>query len=82
MLEDNNKYHYVLIKDVSILVGCQYNKHKEKKHICPHCLRGFKTQDTLCKHIEHGCLAIEGQQIQMPKKGESISFKTNDRKFK
>jgi hypothetical protein len=78
----NNKYHYVLIKDLSRLISNQYNKHNEKKQICPHCLRGFQSKDTLIKHIDRGCLAVEGQQIQMPKEGEQICFKNHSRKFK
>ena len=35
----NHKYHYFIIKDLSRLMGNQYNKHTEKKQICPHCLR-------------------------------------------
>ena len=56
-------------------MGNQYNKHKEKKQTCPHCLKGFQTIDALTKHFDRGCLAIEGQQIQMPKEGEQIYFK-------
>ena len=33
-------------------------------------------------HIEYGCLAIEGQRIEMPKKGDTIYFKNKLRKFK
>ena len=43
---ENNKYHYTLIKDLSRLMSNQYNKHKEKKQICPHCLRGFQSIET------------------------------------
>ena len=51
-------------------MNTQYNKNTKKKHLCPHCLKGFQSIDTLTKHIDHGCLAIEGQQIQMPKEGD------------
>ena len=47
MVEQENDHHYVLIKDLSKLVGCQYNKNTKKKQICPHCLRGFQSIDTL-----------------------------------
>ena len=47
----------------------------------PHCLRGFQSIDTFKKHIDRGCLAIEGQRIQMPKKGDTIHFKNHTRKF-
>ena len=46
MVEKEDNHHYVLVKDLSKLVGCQYNKHKEKKQICPHCLRGSQSIDT------------------------------------
>ena len=49
MFEKEDGHHYVVIKDISKLVGCQYNKHKEKKQICPHCLRGFQSIDTFKK---------------------------------
>ena len=79
---EDNKHHYVLIKDLSRLMNNQYNKNTKKKHLCPHCLKGFQSIDTLTKHFDHGCLAIEGQQIQMPKEGEQIYFRNNNRKFK
>ena len=82
MIEEEDNRHYVLIKDLSKLIGCQYNKHNEKKHICPHCLRGYTTKATLESHITNGCLAVEGQQIKMPKKGDQIRFKNYERKFK
>ena len=81
MIEKEDNCHYVVIKALSKLVGYQYNKHKEKKQICPHCLRGFQKIETLKSHITNGCLAIEGQQIKMPKEGEQIYFKNHTRRF-
>ena len=80
MIGKEDNHHYVLIKDLSKMVGCQYNKKTKKKQICPHCLRWFQPIDALRKHIEHGCLAIEGQRIQMPKEGEQIYVKNQTRK--
>ena len=77
---EHNKYHYVLINNLRRLMGNQYNKHKEQKHICPHCLKGFQTTDTLTKHFDRGCLAIEGQQIQLPKEGDTIHFQKSYQK--
>ena len=68
MVEQENNHHYVLIKDLSKLVGCQYNKHKAKKQLCHHCLRGFQSIDALNEHIEHGCLASEGQSTNAEKR--------------
>ena len=81
MIEEGDNCRYVLINDLSKSMGNQYNKHKEKKHICPHCLRGFQKIETLKSHITNGCLAIEGQQIKMPDEGEQIYFKNHTRKF-
>ena len=81
MIGQEDNCHHVLIKYLSKLVGCQYNKTTNKKHLCPHCLRGFQTIETLNSHITNGCLAIEGQQIKMPKEGEHIHFKNDFRKF-
>ena len=46
MIEKEDDHNYFLIKDLSKLIGCQYNKHEEKKHICPHCLRGLQLIET------------------------------------
>ena len=78
---DDNKYRYVLIKDLSRLMGNQYNKHTKKKHMCPHCLKGFQSKDKLCNHIQKGCLVIDAQQIQMPKEGDTIHFENNNIKI-
>ena len=63
MIEKEDNCHCVVIKDLSTLTGYQYNNHKEKKKICPHCVRGFQKIETLKSHITNGCSAIEGQQI-------------------
>ena len=79
MVEKSNNHHYVLIKDLNKLVGCQYNKNIKHKQTCPHCLRGFQPTGALTKHFGRGCLAIGGQKIQMPKKGVTIHFKNKFR---
>jgi hypothetical protein len=48
------------------LIGCQTNKHKAKQLHCFHCRHGFQSQELLDEHNEKGCMAVEGQQIQMP----------------
>ena len=55
MIEQEDNFHYVLIKHLSKMVGCQYNKHIKKMQICPHCLRGVQSIETLTKQFEHGC---------------------------
>ena len=80
MVEKEDNHHYVLIKDLSKMVGCQYNGNTKKKQIRHHCLR-VSINRHIGKHIGHGCLAVEGQRIQMPKEGEQIYFKNQTRKF-
>ena len=82
IIEEQDNHHYVLNRDLTKLIGCQYNNRTEKKHICNHCLRGFKKEETLKSHITKGCLAIEGLQIKMPPEDDNIQFKNHVRQFK
>ena len=82
IIEEQDNHHYVLIRVLIKLIGCTYKTVPRKKHICIHCSRGFKKDETLKSHITKGRLAIEGQQIKMPPKDDSIQFKNHVRKFK
>ena len=59
--EDNN-YHYVLVKNKSRLLNCQSNANTKQKHYCHHCLNPFQTEKAYKNHLEKGCMASEGQQ--------------------
>ena len=50
MISDDEKSHYVWIKNFSRLVSSQTSKHKEKKWYCYHCLQRFGRKDLLDKH--------------------------------
>ena len=63
-------------------MSSQTNKMKAKKYHCRTCSHGFKTEELLKKHEEQGCLAVEGQKIEMPKAGETIAFKNHFKKLK
>ena len=76
-LEDGDDYHYVFIKDYDKIIGSQTNKMKAKKHHCFHCQHGFLTKELLDEHVEKGCMAVEGQQIQMPSEEDIMVFKNN-----
>ena len=80
--DGKGKYHYVYIKDYSRLVGSQTNKNGHKLYHCPYCQHGFKHESTLKKHLERGCLAVEGQSVELPFDGSTIQFSNFDRKFK
>ena len=74
LLSDDTSSHYVLIRNLSRLVGAQYNKHRTALHFCLYCLRGFQSPDVLKKHVErcrkHGC-----QRTELPEKGKNDILK-------
>ena len=76
LITEDEKQHYVLIKDFNSLM---YNKtkHRERKQFCMHCLQCFSTEEILSKH-ETNCIILNGEQaIRMPQKGNNVlSFRT------
>jgi hypothetical protein len=82
IMGENGKFHYVYIKDYDRLVGSQTNKSPHKLYHCRYCQHGFKRQDLLEQHLENGCLAVTGQSVELPKEGETISFKGHYKTFK
>ena len=78
--EDNN-YHYALVRNKSRLLNCQSNKDDSKKHYCHHCLNPFSTEKAYKNHLEKGCMASEGQQTKMPHKDTYIEFEKHNTKL-
>ena len=50
LINEGIKSHSVWIKDLNRLLYDQ-TKHKEHKHFCERCLRGYTTEDLLQRHI-------------------------------
>ena len=73
--------HYVLINNLSRLVGMQTNKHNGKTHICINCFNTFSLEKSFKEHMEV-CLSNESVKIEMPKKGSNIEFKNYVKKLK
>lgn len=73
-LEDGNKSHYCLIKDLSRLVRSQITAHHGKLYFCDTCLIFFKSESQLNTHICGGIIT------KLPVKGSIIKFKNYDRK--
>ena len=69
---DENKSHYVYIKDFDRFMFHK-TKNKNKKWFCKSCLQCFSSENVLIKHKED-CLSISGQQSINLEKG-SIEFK-------
>ena len=81
-LEGGDDYHYICIKDYDRLMGSQTNKMKAKKHHCFHCNHVFLTKELLEEHNEKGCMAVEGQKVEMPKEDQTMVFKNHYKKLK
>ena len=70
LLIDNDKSHYVYIKDFNRFMFHR-TKNKNKKWFCKSCLQCFSSENVLIKHKEN-CLSINGKQSV--KLGEIIKF--------
>ena len=72
LLIDDDKSHYVYIKDFNTFMFHQ-TKNKNKKWFCKSCWQCFNSENVLIKHKEN-CLSISGQQsINLEKR--TIEFK-------
>ena len=67
ILIDNDKSHYVYIKDLDRSMFHK-TKNKNKKCFCRSCLQCFSSKNVLIKHKEN-CLSINGKQSVKLKKG-------------
>ena len=65
LLIDNDKSHYVYIKDFNRFM---FQKTKNKKWFCRSCLQCFSSEYVLIKHKEN-CLSINGKQSVKLEKG-------------
>ena len=78
---EQSEQHYVLINNMSRLVGMQTNKHNGKTHICLNCFNTFSLEKSFKEHIEV-CLSNDAVKINMPKKGSCIEFDKHAKKLK
>ena len=74
IIDSKEKQHYCWIKDFSKLVRSQVTKHEHKAYFCKRCLNHFSTPEKLKEHIEV-CKEKSACKIEVPKQGETISFK-------
>ena len=73
MISNGAKQHYVIVENMSRLVGMQTNKHNGKSFICLNCFNTFSIEKSFKQHTEF-CLSNETVRVDMPKKGASIKF--------
>ena len=72
LVNDENKSHYVYIKDFHRFMFHK-TKNKNKKYLCKSCLQCFSCKNKLTEHKEV-CLSINGAQ--------SVRFEKGTTKFK
>ena len=79
--DEEDKSHYVFIKNYDKLVGQQTNKGQHKKYHCFHCGHGFKLEQHLKEHEQKGCMTTKEQEreqeIEMPKECDIMAFKNH-----
>ena len=80
--DENGKYHYVYVKSKSRLLNKQYSKDGHQKEFCHYCHQAFGSKRVLEKHLEKGCLAVDGQKFTLPEKGSYIEFDKHNTKLK
>ena len=81
LITEDEKTHYVLIKDFSRLVF-NTSKHEHRKHSCMHCLQCFSSEDVLTRR-KTNCIVINGEQaIKLPQKGKNtLQFQNHHRQM-
>ena len=78
LISNEEKSHYVLIKDFNRLMYSK-TKHKDIKHFCMACSQNFTTEEILNKHKEQ-CLLINETQAVKYETGV-IKFKNYDKQI-
>lgn len=64
--EEQDDYHWVFIKDLSLLLRNNMAKTDHKRYLCTHCLNNFATPEALYKHRHGGCIKQAKREI-LPK---------------
>ncbi|XP_022777425.1 uncharacterized protein LOC111318822 [Stylophora pistillata] len=80
LIQDGDKKHYCLIKNLSRLVSSELSKKKVKKFICRRCLNYFGSQRLLDTH-DALCRFHEAVREKMPKADTYLSFKNHHKKM-
>ncbi len=79
LITEGDKSHYVLIKSMSALMYQNYNgKGKGAVHLCPCCLRPYRTKLQVSAHLKNGCAKF-GVTTELPcteKAEEYVQFRS------
>jgi len=83
LIDNGEKQHYCLIKDINSLLSNQTTKHNEERHFCLRCLKNFPSDESLknhvedCNHIDVEHKPLEGSSESLKSKGV-INMKNED----
>jgi hypothetical protein len=74
LLNFNDNYHYIYIKNLSRLISSQINNEQHKKFICDRCLKFSYTEEKFKQHIEFCDYYLEHEKAMpvLPEKGKNI----------
>ena len=77
MLESDNDYHYVLIKNLNRLLSTKGGNNMHPKEFCSYCCFGFDKrylkEGQMEEHMKE-CFTHEGTQVNMPEIGENTQY--------
>ena len=81
LYEEEGKFHYTLIKNISRLLRSQItSRTNEPIQICKRCFSHFTKYELLQKHIEY-CSNNETVSVKMPKQDTMLYFKNYDKQL-
>ena len=72
LIQEGEKTHYVLIKNMSRLISSQVNNHQHAIEICNNCLLSFPSKVSLKKHYDSGCYNNDCVKIKLPVKSKAV----------
>ena len=81
MIEEKDKRDYVLIKDLNMFMYDHTLLHG-RNHFCLYCLQDLRTAEKIKFQIRDYFKISGKQRFTMPKQGESVRFKSCERKIK
>ena len=81
LIVEDEKRHYIAIKNLSQLLASSNSEHQHKHYFCLNCLQGFQSEETKDKHFEY-CVDHEAVRIDMLEENSFMRFHSGQYQFK
>ena len=81
LIANDEKKHYVTIKNLSQLLRSSNSKHHHQQHFCLNCLQGFHSIESRNKHFEYQ-IDYKAVRIDMPEPNSFMRFHSGQYQFK